>query len=35
VLGKLNERGDLLFSQQAIEALAKKEGDTPNPQPAG
>jgi hypothetical protein len=30
VLGKLNERGDLLFSQKTIEDLAKK-GETPEP----
>lgn len=30
VLGKLNERGDLLFSQKTIEELAKK-GITPEP----
>lgn len=29
VVGKLNERGDLLFSEQAIQELANKEGDTP------
>jgi hypothetical protein len=30
VVGKLNERGDLLFSQKTIEEIAKK-GETPTP----
>lgn len=29
IIGKLNARGDLLFSQKAIEELAKKEHEPP------
>lgn len=29
IVGKLNDRGDLLFSQAAIEELAKQQGTPP------
>lgn len=35
IIGKLNARGDLLFSQHVIEELAKHQGETPETPPAG